>query len=149
MVSSLIFQFGFLLFLCLLWLPWLGLPKLCWIVLARVTFYNEVSPHISQNGHHQIHLYIINSGDGVEKREPSNTGDRNVNLQSYEEQHGGSLKTKYKTTIWTSNPTPGHIPRGSDNSKRYITPMFSSVTQLCPTFYNPMDCSTPGLPIHH
>ena len=27
--------------------------------------------------------------------------------------------------------------------------MFSSVTQLCPTPCNPMDCSTPGLPVHH
>ena len=26
---------------------------------------------------------------------------------------------------------------------------FSSVTQSCPTLYNPMDCSTPGLPVHH
>ena len=26
---------------------------------------------------------------------------------------------------------------------------FSSVTQLCPTLCNPMDCSTPGLPVHH
>ena len=26
---------------------------------------------------------------------------------------------------------------------------FSSVAQLCPTFCNPMDCSTPGLPVHH
>ena len=25
---------------------------------------------------------------------------------------------------------------------------FSSVTQLCPTFCDPMDCSTPGLPVH-
>ena len=25
----------------------------------------------------------------------------------------------------------------------------SSVTQLCPTLYDPMDCSTPGLPVHH
>jgi len=25
---------------------------------------------------------------------------------------------------------------------------FSSVTQSCPTFYNPMNCNTPGLPIH-
>ena len=24
-----------------------------------------------------------------------------------------------------------------------------SVTQLCPTLCNPMDCSTPGLPVHH
>ena len=26
---------------------------------------------------------------------------------------------------------------------------FSSVTQLCPTVWNTMDCSTPGLPVHH
>ena len=26
---------------------------------------------------------------------------------------------------------------------------FSSVTQLCPTLCDPMNCSTPGLPIHH
>ena len=25
----------------------------------------------------------------------------------------------------------------------------SSVTQLCPTLCSPMDCSTPGLPVHH
>ena len=27
--------------------------------------------------------------------------------------------------------------------------MFSSVAQSCPTLCNPMDCSTPGLPVHH
>ena len=26
---------------------------------------------------------------------------------------------------------------------------FSSVVQLCPTLCNPMNCSTPGLPVHH
>ena len=26
---------------------------------------------------------------------------------------------------------------------------FSSVTQPCPTVCNPMDCSTPGFPVHH
>ena len=26
---------------------------------------------------------------------------------------------------------------------------FSSVTQSCPTICDPMDCSTPGLPVHH
>ena len=25
----------------------------------------------------------------------------------------------------------------------------SSVTQSCPTLCNPMNCSTPGLPVHH
>ena len=26
---------------------------------------------------------------------------------------------------------------------------FSSITQSCPTLCNPMDCSTPGFPVHH
>ena len=26
---------------------------------------------------------------------------------------------------------------------------FNSVTQSCPTLYDPMDCSMPGLPVHH
>ena len=30
-----------------------------------------------------------------------------------------------------------------------LTLQFSSVTQLCLTLCNPMDCSTPGFPIHH
>ena len=35
---------------------------------------------------------------------------------------------------------------------QYIIPysvQFSSVAQLCPTLCDPMNCSTPGLPIHH
>ena len=34
------------------------------------------------------------------------------------------------------------LPRGSSFQ-------FSSVAQLCPTLCNPMDCSMPGLPVHH
>ena len=36
MTILLLTQFEFLLFLFLLWLPWLGLPKLCWIKVGRV-----------------------------------------------------------------------------------------------------------------
>ena len=30
-----------------------------------------------------------------------------------------------------------------------LNDLVSSVTQLCPTFCNPMDCSTPGFAVHH
>ena len=40
--------------------------------------YNEMSPHTGQNGHHQS-LQTINSGEGVEKREPSYTVGGNAN----------------------------------------------------------------------
>ena len=31
----------------------------------------------------------------------------------------------------------------------YISVQFSSVAQLCPTLWDPMNLSTPGLPVHH
>ena len=30
-----------------------------------------------------------------------------------------------------------------------VSVQFSSVTQSCPTLCDPMNCSTPGLPVHH
>ena len=30
-----------------------------------------------------------------------------------------------------------------------LSVQFSSVTQSCPTLCDPMNCSTPGLPLHH
>ena len=33
--------------------------------------------------------------------------------------------------------------------EEYTSVQFSSVIQLCPTLCNPMNCSTPGLPVHH
>ena len=32
---------------------------------------------------------------------------------------------------------------------KYNSVQFSSVTQLCPTLCDPVDCSTPGFPVHH
>ena len=38
----------------------------------------------------------------------------------------------------------------SPNSSRCVhSVQFSSVAQSCPTLCNPMNCSTPGLPVHH
>ena len=34
-------------------------------------------------------------------------------------------------------------------SLNWTNSVFSSVTQLCPTLCNPMNRSTPGLPVHH
>ena len=42
------------------------------------------------------------------------------------------------------------IALNSDNSKVMLKiDQFTSVTQSCPTLCNPMDCSMPGLPVHH
>ena len=77
----------------------------------------------------------INAGEGVEKRELSCTVGGNVNWYSqHGEQYGGSLKSKHRTTIWPSNPTPGHIPRENHNSKRHMHPNVHSSTN-----YNSQD----------
>ena len=51
-----------------------------------------------------------------------------------------------------SNPCLLHwqtssLPLSHQEAKWNI--QFSSVTQSCPTLCDPMDCSTPGLPVHH
>ena len=50
--------------------------------------------------------------------------------------------------------TCGHWERGGEgemygksNMETYI--QFSSVAQSCPALCDPMNCSTPGLPVHH
>ena len=37
----------------------------------------------------------------------------------------------------------------SNVSSNYSSVQFSSVAQLCPTFCDPVNRSTPGLPVHH
>ena len=84
---------------------------------------------------HQTNLQTINAGEGVAKREPSYTVGGNINWYShYGEQYGSSLENLKKTTIWPSNPTTGHIPWETHNSKRV---MFHNV--YCSTIYNNQD----------
>ena len=46
-------------------------------------------------------------------------------------------KTKHRTTIWLSNPTPGHIIRENHYSNRYMHPSVH-----CSTIYNSQDMET-------
>ena len=43
----------------------------------------------------------------------------------------------------------GHDSVLSTIAHTYIFSSVHSVTHLCPTLCDPMDCSTPGLPVHH
>ena len=45
-------------------------------------------------------------------------------------------------TVWAIREVP--IPLG-----HHFSHQFSSVTQSCLTLFDPMDCSTPGFPVHH
>ena len=61
-----------------------------------------------------------------------------------------SLQSKGLSTVFSNTTIQKHQFFGaqcSSQSNSHI--QFSSVTQLCPTHCNPMDCSTPGLPVHH
>ena len=52
-----------------------------------------------------------------------------------------------KSEVQDISPPPGKVYLPSGRSD--IDHQFSSVTQSRPTLCNPMDCSTPGFPIHH
>ena len=41
------------------------------------------------------------------------------------------------------------VNEGSEPSERFSSVQFNSVAQSCPTLCDPMNCSTPGLPVHH
>ena len=41
------------------------------------------------------------------------------------------------------------ISQEEKDKYQIISVQFNSVTQSCPTLCNPMDHSTPGLPVHH
>ena len=46
----------------------------------------------------------------------------------------------------------GYSPQGHNlaaEQQQHLDYQFRSVTQSCPTLCDPMDCSTPGLPVHH
>ena len=82
-------------------------------------------------------------------------------------------KIKNRIAIWSSNSTPKKtkaLTREDTCIPMFITILstitkiwkcplidewikmwyqFSSVAQLCPTLRDPMNCSTPGLPVHH
>ena len=61
----------------------------------------------------------------LERREPSYTVGRNVNRYShYGERYGGSLKTKTRANVRSSNPTSRHVSGKNSNPKRYMHPMF-------------------------
>ena len=50
------------------------------------------------------------------------------------------FKEQYCIGIWNVKST---------NQSKFSSLQFSSVTQSCPTLCDPMNCSMPGLPVHH
>ena len=55
------------------------------------------------------------------------------------------LQSKHRTV--PSQESPPHHPQPPVTTK--LSVQFSSVAQSCPTLCDPMNCSMPGLPVHH
>ena len=60
-----------------------------------------------------------------------------------------SSQIHHKLRSCVTNDTKGGGNHGKNSTVGDHTVQFSSVTQLCPTPCNPMNHSTPGLPVHH
>ena len=54
-------------------------------------------------------------------------------------------RERLKTTIWPSL----YLPKRTQTKDRDDHYQFSSVAQLWPTLFDPMDCSKPGFPVLH
>ena len=51
--------------------------------------------------------------------------------------------------IWFESERESHSVVSESLQPHGLYIQFSSVTQSCPTLCDPIDCSTPGLPVHH
>ena len=68
-------------------------------------------------------LQMINAGEGVEKRVPPTLlVGKKVGTVTMENTMEDPQETKERATIWSNNPTPGHISGENYNSKRYMHP---------------------------
>ena len=64
---------------------------------------------------------LQNAGEGMEKREPYYIVGGNVTgTTTVENSMEIPQKTKNRTTILSSNPTPGHLSRENHDLKRYM-----------------------------
>jgi len=85
---------------------------------------NDLSPYTGLNGHHQK-VYKLNSGDGVEKREPSCTISGNANWYShYGEQYGFLKKLGLKLPYDPAIPLLGTYLEETRTEKYTCTPVF-------------------------
>ena len=64
---------------------------------------------------------------------------------------GSILRSGRSPRVGDANPLQySCLENSMDRSLAGYSPVqFSSVTQSCLTLYDPMDCSTPGVPVHH
>ena len=113
------------------------------------------------SGYHRLltTLKNVSKEDDEEEEEDSVMDETEMNLEdgnsdiSEENKWQQSLLTC--RGVWPYLQTPrekmgmGHRAHQRNPPRSFSSVQFSSVAQSCPTLCNPMDCSTPGLPVHH
>ena len=75
-----------------------------------------------------------------------------LNQEEIEIMNNPITSTETEAVIKTSQKTKAQDQMASQkNSVKHLekSQRLSSVTQLCPTLCDHMDCSMPGLPVHH
>ena len=95
-------------------------------------------------------MEVLCKGEKRKVREPETHqlwGQKGVNL-------GEKQNLREKTCLLQGNDLPhNNLPQSpythKTQYKTSCTVQFSSVAQSCPTLCDPMNCSTPGLPVHH
>ena len=60
-----------------------------------------------------------------------------------------SIGTILSNSISSVHVSVSHFGNSYNIFKINFSVQFSSITQSCPTFCDPMDCCTPGFPVHH
>ena len=90
---------------------------------------NKVSPYTGQKGYYQKDKKCV--GEDVEKRAPPPTIYHWWDFKLVQP----LWKTVQRSLKWLKEKLP--------------SVQFNSVTQSCLTLWNPMNHSTPGLPVHH
>ena len=76
------------------------------------------------------------------KRKKNTNSQSNLEKEEWNWRNTTCLASDYTTKSQSSR-------QYGTGTKTEIWTQFSSVTQSCPTLCEPMDCSTPGLPVHH
>ena len=148
-VFSLIFYFTYwsLLFFFLINLVWLSERKWKWESLSCIWLFVTQGNSPGQNI--GVSLSLL---QGIFPTQGSNPGLPHCRQILYQLSHKGSPIT----LEWEAYP----FSRGSSTPRNWTgspalqadslpTELFSLVAQSCPTLCHPMNCSTPGLPVHH
>ena len=129
------------------WLSFIELDKAVVLMIRLVDFcdYGSVClPSDALSQHLPSYLGFFYLGRGVSLHGCSSKGQPPLLTSDV-----GWLVSATAPDFWPGVAPLSHAPAPSTSISLSISLQFSSVTQTCPTLCDPMNRSTPGLPVHH